>query len=137
MQLDLTKQQYRYLLDLVYIGNWVMNSTRDNDRITEYDEIASTVFSHCDDLGMKTLIQHRNGTVFASQQFKDGGIHEVIEQHEDTIFYELLAQEFALRDVPNATMTPDAYQEMVERFNHYMDEFSSHGTNHIRLETDE
>ena len=28
MNIELTDQQYRYLLDLVYIGNWVMNSTR-------------------------------------------------------------------------------------------------------------
>ena len=28
MKIELTEQQYRYLLDLVYIGNWVINSTR-------------------------------------------------------------------------------------------------------------
>ena len=33
MDLHLTDRQYRYLLDLVYIGNWVINSTRGNDRI--------------------------------------------------------------------------------------------------------
>ena len=33
MKIELTEQQFRYLLDLVYIGNWVINSTRENDRI--------------------------------------------------------------------------------------------------------
>ena len=28
MELHLTEKQYRRLLDLVYIGNWVLNSTR-------------------------------------------------------------------------------------------------------------
>ena len=28
MNIELTQQQFRYLLDLVYIGNWVINSTR-------------------------------------------------------------------------------------------------------------
>ena len=28
MKLELTKKQYRRLLDMVYIGNWVLNSTR-------------------------------------------------------------------------------------------------------------
>ena len=41
MKIELTEQQYRYLLDLVYIGNWVINSTRENDRIREYDEVES------------------------------------------------------------------------------------------------
>ena len=26
MKIELTEQQFRYLLDLVYIGNWVINS---------------------------------------------------------------------------------------------------------------
>lgn len=33
MKIELTEQQFRYLLDLVYIGNWVINSTREDDRI--------------------------------------------------------------------------------------------------------
>ena len=33
MKIELTEQQFRYLLDLVYIGNWFINSTRENDRI--------------------------------------------------------------------------------------------------------
>ena len=28
MKIDLTEKQFRCLLDLVYVGNWVMNSTR-------------------------------------------------------------------------------------------------------------
>ena len=35
MKLELTDRQFRYLLDLVYIGNWVLNSTRGDDRIEE------------------------------------------------------------------------------------------------------
>ena len=47
MKIELTEQQFRYLLDLVYIGNWVINSTRENDRIKEYDRVESLIFSHC------------------------------------------------------------------------------------------
>ena len=36
MDLKLTQKQFRRLLDLVYIGNWVLNSTRGDDRIREY-----------------------------------------------------------------------------------------------------
>ena len=28
MKIELTEKQFRRLLDLVYIGNWVLNSTR-------------------------------------------------------------------------------------------------------------
>ena len=33
MELNMTEKQFRRLLDLVYIGNWVLNSTRGDDRI--------------------------------------------------------------------------------------------------------
>ena len=42
MKIELTEKQFRRLLDLVYIGNWVLNSTRGDDRIREYDEVEST-----------------------------------------------------------------------------------------------
>ena len=47
MELHMTEKQFRRLLDLVYIGNWVLNSTRGDDRIKEYDQVESLVFSHC------------------------------------------------------------------------------------------
>ena len=47
MELHLTEKQYRRLLDLVYIGNWVLNSARGDDRIRDYDKVESLVFSHC------------------------------------------------------------------------------------------
>ena len=41
MNLELTAKQYRRLLDMVYIGNWVLNSTRGEDRFRDYDEVES------------------------------------------------------------------------------------------------
>ena len=45
MKIELTEQQFRYLLDLVYIGNWVLNSTRGDDRIEEYDQVEGKVIT--------------------------------------------------------------------------------------------
>ena len=39
MEIKLTEKQFRRLLDLVYIGNWVLNSTRGDDRIRQYDQV--------------------------------------------------------------------------------------------------
>ena len=32
MQIELSKKEFRRLLDMVYIGNWILNSTRGNER---------------------------------------------------------------------------------------------------------
>lgn len=61
MKIELTEQQFRYLLDLVYIGNWVINSTRENDRIQEYDQVESLIFSHCLHHKMSKLVELYRG----------------------------------------------------------------------------
>ena len=114
MELHLTEKQFRRLLDLVYIGNWVMNSTRDNDRIKEYDQVESLIFSHCLQHKMSKLVELYQGELIPSRRFADGGIHEAIEQYEDIIFYEILAEEMALRDLNGEPLTGENYKELLE-----------------------
>ena len=127
MKLELTDRQFRYLLDLVYIGNWVLNATRGDDRIEEYDQVESAVFSHC-------LTQ---GSLIPSRAFADGGIHEAIEQYEDTVFYEILAEELALKDLNGQPLTRENYAALMERIDAYLSEFDENGTEHVSVDLDE
>ena len=111
MNIELTEQQYRYLLDLVYVGNWVMNSARENDRIREYDQVESLIFSHAPAHGMKKLVELLDGEIIPSRAFADGGIHEAIADYEDVAFYEILAEEMALRDMDGEPLTRELIQE--------------------------
>ena len=45
MKLELTTKQFRRLLDMAYIGNWILNSTRGDDRFKDYDEVESLLFA--------------------------------------------------------------------------------------------
>ena len=137
MNIELTEQQFRYLLDLVYIGNWVMNSTREDDRIKEYDQVESLVFSHCLDHGMTPLTELYQGELIPSRAFADGGIHEAIMAYEDTMFFEILAQELALRDMDSDAPTPENVDELRERMDTYLGEFEQHGTDNITVDIDE
>ena len=125
MELHLTGKQFRRLLDLVYIGNWVLNSTRGEDRIRDYDQVESLVFSHCLDHGMAPLVELYNG---------DGGIHEAIMAYEDVTFFEILAEELALRDLDAERATEENYDEVMDRMEQYMGEFEAHGTDHISVD---
>ena len=137
MKIELTEQQYRYLLDLVYIGNWVMNSAREDDRIKEYDAVESLIFSHCPTHGMRKLAERLDGEIIPSRAFADGGIHEAIADYEDVVFYEILAEELALRDMDGEPMTRENYNELMERIDTYMDEFEENGTDHVCVDLDE
>ena len=137
MELNMTEKQFRRLLDLVYIGNWVLNSTRGDDRIKEYDQVESLVFAHCLDHGMAPLTELYQGELIPSRAFADGGIHEAIEQYEDTIFYELLAEELALRDLDGQPLTRENYDALMARIDAYLSEFDEHGTDRVTVDLDE
>lgn len=137
MKLELTDRQFRYLLDLVYIGNWVLNSTRGDDRIEEYDQVESTVFSHCLPQGMSKLVERYRGSLIPSRAFAEGGIHDAIEQYEDTVFYEILAEELALKDLDGQPLTRENYEALMERIDVYLSEFDENGTEHVSVELDE
>ena len=137
MKIELTEQQFRYLLDLVYIGNWVVNSTREDDRIREYDQVESLIFTHCLHHGMDKLVDLYRGELIPSKAFAEGGIHEAIEQYEDTVFYEILAEDLAMRDMDGEPMTRENYNALMRRIDAYMDEFDQNGTDHVNVDLDE
>ena len=134
MELHLTEKQNRRLRDLAYIGNWVLNSTRGDDRIRDYDQVESLIFSHCLDHGMAQLIELYNGEIIPSRAFAEGGIHEAIMAYEDVTFFEILAEELALRDLDADRATAENYDEVMERMEEYMGEFEAHGTDHINVD---
>ena len=135
MNIELTQQQFRYLLDLVYIGNWVINSTREDDRIKEYDQVESLVFSHCLQHKMSKLVELYRGELIPSRAFADGGIHEAIENYEDVVFYEILAEELARRDMDYQPVSNENYDALVSRMDDYIAEFEAHGTDNISIPT--
>ena len=61
MQLELTEKEFRRLLDMVYIGNWILNSCRDDDRFEDYDNLEEKLFSLCPEHGMRALVQRWRG----------------------------------------------------------------------------
>ena len=134
MEIKLSEKQFRRLLDLVYIGNWILNSTRGDDRIRQYDEVESQVFAHCLDHGMAKLVELYNGEIIPSRAFAEGGIHEAIMAYEDITFFEILAEEMALRDLDADRATAENYDEVMARMEQYMGEFEAHGTDHISVD---
>ena len=92
------------------------------------------VFSHCVPQGMPKLVERYRGSLIPSRAFADGGIHEAIEQYEDVVFYEILAEELALRDMDGEPLTRENYGELMERIDAYLSEFDEHGTDNISVD---
>ena len=134
MQIELTQAEFRNLLDMVYIGNWVLNSTRGEDRFQVYDDLESKLFALSREHGMKVLAQDWEGTVVPSQAYAEGGIHEAIAFYEDNVFYQILAEELSHRDMDYAQINDDNYDEIISRMDKYTSEFQASGVDHLILE---
>ena len=136
MKLELTNKQFRRLLDMAYIGNWILNATRGDDRFKDYDEVESLLFAKAREEGMPTLAEDWNGEVVPSRAFVEGGIHEAIMEYENNVFFEILAEDLARRDMEDVPIDESNYEELASRIDAYIAEFEEHGTDNILVDID-
>ncbi len=134
MNIELSLKEFRRLLDMVYIGNWVLNSTRGEDRFADYDLIQEKLFGYCAKLGLKDLYTTWYGHIFPSRAFEEGGIHEAIADYEDAVFYDILAEELARRDMSLEHTDPDDMNELNTRMDEYFTEFEQNGIDNLTIE---
>ena len=133
MNIELSDKEFRRLLDMVYIGNWILNSARGEDRFEDYDRLQEKLFALCLKNGMPTLAARWMGHVFPSQAYEDGGIHEAIADYEDAVFYDILAEELARRDMSDEQISQNDTEELAERMEEYYDEFEENGIDNVRV----
>ena len=136
MELKMTQKQFRRLLDLVYIGNWVLNSTRGDERFQDYDQVESLLFAKAALEGMPQLAELHQGEIVPSKAFVEGGIHEAIMEYENNVFFDILAEDLARRDMDDAPIDESNYDELTSRIDAYIAEFEEHGTDNILVDID-
>lgn len=83
---------------------------------------------------MKDLYSTWYGHVFPSKAFEEGGIHEAIADYEDAVFYDILAEELARRDMTLEHTDPDDVTELTNRMDEYFTEFEQNGIDNLTIE---
>ena len=137
MQIELTEKEFRRLLDLVYVGNWILNSARGEDRFEDYDLLQEKLFALSPGAGMPSLVQRWQGHIFPSRAYEEGGIHEAIADYEDAMFFDILAEELARRDLGLEDHEPEDYTELNARMDEYLDEFDRSGLSAVHMDLGE
>ena len=134
MKIDLSEKEFRRLLDMVYIGDWILNSPRGTDRFEDYDRVMELVFKKCYECGMDSLAETAYGYTIPSRAFAEGGIHEAIADYEDSAFFDILAEELARRDMDDAGISQDDEKELSMRIDDYFAEFERNGIDNISIQ---
>lgn len=85
---------------------------------------------------MPDLAELYQGEVVPSRAFVEGGIHEAIIEYENNVFFDILAEDLARRDMDDAPIDESNYAELTSRIDAYIAEFEEHGTDNILVDID-
>ncbi len=108
MKIKISKTEYRLMLDVFAIAEWVMNSFKaggDSDSETKpYNKLEQKIMSYAEDFGCGHLVTYdgKLEEYFPTRELDEMGAYtRFIEQFEDDVFWEELGQRLALRDLIN------------------------------------
>ena len=146
MKIDYTKKEYRLLLDMVEIAEWVLNAhkSKPSDEIKKYSEIYQKILSHAKDMGFENLIIYDKDLdgYFATAEYEESEHMRYIEEFEDDVFWDSLPHRLAERDLIKE-VGENKYEEMefVERASKlveieyfYYKELEDNGIDNFRFE---
>ena len=83
---------------------------------------------------MTMLCELFEGHWYPPRAFEEGGIHEAIADYEDAVFYDILAEELARRDMSAEQISQADTEELADRMEEYFDEFEKNGLENVRIQ---
>jgi hypothetical protein len=101
MKIDLTKGQYETLLKMVYLGNWLVNSTK-NEPEKEFEDLEQLVLSKAKDFGVETYagFDEETKAYYPSEAFEEAtGIVDIIGEYNMYTVWEELVLALSKRDL--------------------------------------
>lgn len=106
MQLTLSKGQYKHLVRLVYLGNWMINAIHSGDKgdaqFEKYNEIEQLIFSFAKEAGFEQLVEYdeESKEFFPTRRFdEDKEVNKYREEYNNHTFWEELFYNLVERDM--------------------------------------
>jgi len=103
MKVDITKEEYRNLLDIISIADWVMSGhkTQKDRRTAPYDALIQKLFSLAKDQGFEKLVEldPLRGDYYLASEFEaNSRSWEFIDEFTDDSFWDELSHRMTERD---------------------------------------
>jgi hypothetical protein len=145
MKIELANEQLASLAKLVFLGNWLANSWRNEDVIEEYDEVESLVLAEAAKHGFEDYVEfdEEEKKAFPSHELEEK-LTETVDFYNDNTFWDQLIYRMADRDYVRKygeeafdDLTTDKGMDkerpLVEK---YEKEFNEHGLERLELRRD-
>jgi hypothetical protein len=139
MNIELTRDQYRKLLVLAYLGDHVINTPAEDEDEGSL-ELLSHLNSYCKEFDSTDLVDPtplpEDGRFYGTRKL-DEQVFKHIEEYDDDIFWNDLAGHLAMRDLEGKEFTSDEEREefIQSRAEHYVSEFEENGLENFKLES--
>lgn len=143
VEIKLTDEQYKNLVQLVYLGEWVINSFRE-ERIKRYEDLEQQIYSFSKKAGLKKDIEfdEEDKLFYPTMEFEEK-MQEYIDEYDDFFFWEQLVERLSARDFQKQYGEDNVRKmdidEMVEKgypfIEKYTDEFQKNGIENLEIKT--
>jgi hypothetical protein len=104
IQKQFTKEEYRLLLDMLYISNWVMTSHKGEEdaRLKPYKQVEQKIMAYAKDFGLENLVAYDKSFDEYSPTAEFDNLlssEAFIEDYDDDVFWDELCHRLAQRDL--------------------------------------
>jgi hypothetical protein len=144
MNISLTQEQYKDLLLMTYLGNWMINSHQ-VEREQTFEAVASHIYSHVEVFGVSGLVEKDpdDGKYYPTRELEELAA-ERMDAYDNETFWAELIERLSERDLV-AKHGQSASEKMTieERFANledfetlYDEEFETHGIERLTIKGD-
>lgn len=140
VNLELSADQYKELLKLVYVGDWVIDEP---DNIV-LNDLVQTIFSKANDAGLKKMVEFdKELELFLPSLEFDEEVIGIVDDYEEECFWDHLIYWLSDRDVDKKLgkkaekMTMEEKMELIDPVTEkYIKEFEEHGLDNVKVKID-
>jgi len=146
MKINVTKDEYRSLIDMIYIADWVLTSYKSEEgpEIKKYQDVRQKFYALAKDMGMENLIEfdkELNGYCETAEFEDTSDCHQFIDEYDNDSFWERLIEQLATRDLEaefdgkeTRAKDPDEYFDRFAAIEiKYMAEFEENGVDNLAI----
>ena len=148
MKIHFTKKEYRALVDMLCIADWMLNSRSIGESdFPQHEALRKRLFALSEEMGVDDIIEKSQefDDYFETQAYDQYLHNEMINPYEDNVFWDALSDRLARRDLvrekgEEAVVKMDGLERaqlLSEKAEQYENEFTEYGLENLKLERKE
>jgi hypothetical protein len=139
MKIEFTNKQYRDLIELLFLGNWMANASRSgakgDERIEKYEEIQDYILSNAQHFQAEDVVKEEGNDFYTTMEFEES-IMPIIDDYNEYTLWEQLPLKLAKRDLlreigPVSHLKEEHKERMYEIEEQYEIEFEKNGLKNV------